>query len=159
MSKDYYSNGKRGSFDGAPIWRPKWWGELGNDAEYREATKPRTAFKAAYYAGGHRMTIDGTPVRVAAYVKDWAPWMKRAIGKTGETKQEAQQLQAQMEILWPSFGREQALIRKSGMATCLVCRKEYYAGNEYDAVACWNCPKPARDGDYTQAQYDEARAA
>ena len=75
----YYSNGKRGSLDGARIWRPKWYGELGNDAEFREATKPRTAFKAKYYEGGHRMMIDGTPIRVAAHVKNWKPSNRAAL--------------------------------------------------------------------------------
>lgn len=134
--RDYYSGGKHGTMDGVPIWRPKWYGELGNDAEFREATKPRTAFKAAYYDGGHRITQDGIPVRLAAYVKDWAPWMKRALGNGVETPKEAKLTEAQMEILFPAYGREQALKRASGMASCLECRKEYYAGED-GAGQCW----------------------
>lgn len=92
----YYANGKRGEMDGVPIWRPKWWGELGNDPEFIEATKPRTAFKAAYYAGGHRMMRGGVPCRVAAQVADWAPWMKRAIAREGlGTRKELAEAKAQ----------------------------------------------------------------
>lgn len=76
----YYSTGKKGSLDGVPVWRPKWWGELGNDAEFREATKPR-GFKGAYYAGGYRLTIDGVPIRLAAHVKGWKPGNKAALCK------------------------------------------------------------------------------
>lgn len=79
MSRDYYSTGKRGTLDGVPIWRPKWFGDLGNDPEFIEATKPRDAYKAAYYAGGYRTVKDGIPCRLAGYVADWAPWMRRAL--------------------------------------------------------------------------------
>lgn len=77
----YYSTGKRGTEGGIPIWHPKWYGELGNDAEFREATKPRTAFKAPYYEGGYRLTIDGVPIRLAPHVKGWKPCNKAALCK------------------------------------------------------------------------------
>jgi hypothetical protein len=99
MTAAYYANGKRGTMDGCPIWRPAWWGTLGNDAEFREATKPRTAFKAAYYKGGHRLTIDGAPCRVAGNVANWAPWMRRALGRGTMTTREENECKAQITIL------------------------------------------------------------
>ena len=136
--KDYYANGKHGTEGGIPIWRPKWYGELGNDAEYREAIKPRTAFKAAYYQGGHRMSVDGIPVRVAAYVKDWSAWMKRAIGSGAESAKEMQERERQMEILFPAYGREKALERAKHMVCCVDCHGEYYARETGDGE-CWHC--------------------
>lgn len=133
-STNYYTGGKRGTFDGAPIWRPKWWGELGNDAEFREATRPRTAFKAEYYDGGYRKIIDGVPVRLASQVADWSPWMKAALGKGTEDRKEGALVEKQAEVLFPAFGREQALKRAEGQATCLRCKEQYYAGDDRD---CW----------------------
>jgi hypothetical protein len=79
---------------------PKWYGELGNDKEYCEAVKPRTAFKSKYYEGGHRMVIDGVPVRVAAHVKSWSPWMKRAIGRGTPSWRDNEETARQMKILF-----------------------------------------------------------
>lgn len=137
--KDYYAGGKRGSEGGVPIWRPKWWGELGNDKEFREATKPRTAFKAAYYEGGHRMTIDGIPVRVAAYVKDWAPWMKRAICSGIENAKEARETERQIAILFPSYVPSW----DEGKASCLACRSVYTADSHGHPGHCWECKRQA----------------
>lgn len=95
----YYANGKRGSEDGIPIWRPKWYGQLGNDAEYREATKPRTAFKAAYYEGGHRLTIGGVPIRLAGHVKDWPARAKSVLGKGTAGYREQKALEVQCRAL------------------------------------------------------------
>lgn len=103
MTKDYYSSGKRAVINGAPCWVPAWWGELGNDAEYREATKPRTAYKTRYYAGGHRIMVDGVPIRVVEHVKTWSPWMKKAIGKGSITPREDLEVKAQTAKLFPSF--------------------------------------------------------
>lgn len=76
----YYTNAKRCTEGGVPIKRPKWWGELGNDPEYLAAVAPRNTFKAAYYEGGHRVTMwDGVPCRVAAIVKTWTPWRRRLL--------------------------------------------------------------------------------
>lgn len=74
----YYSHGKRAWDNGVPVWRPKWWNQLGNDAECREATKPR-GVKLSYYEGGHRMVIGGVPIRVAAHVKGWKPGNRAAL--------------------------------------------------------------------------------
>ena len=106
---DYYKNGKCGQLDGAPIWRPKWWGTLGNDKEFVEATKPRTAFKTAYYEGGHRMVFDGVPIRVAAHVKDWAPWMKRALGK-GTSPNNTWHLKTTCKCATCEYARQMAIL-------------------------------------------------
>lgn len=95
MSKDYYGGGKRGSLDGVPIWWPTWWGQLGNDAEFREATKPRTAFKAPYYDGGHRMVIAGIPTRVAAHVKSWSAANKAKLYKGTQAFREGEEIRVQ----------------------------------------------------------------
>jgi hypothetical protein len=60
-------------------WNGYHW-TMGDDAEFIEATKPR-GFAPAYYEGGFRMVIGGAPIRMAAHVKDWSPWMKRALGR------------------------------------------------------------------------------
>lgn len=75
--KAYYATGQRCMLDGVPIWRPKWWGKLGNDKEFKEATKLR--INPAHYAGWHRMVIDGTPYRVAPHVAKWKPSNKAAL--------------------------------------------------------------------------------
>lgn len=100
MSKSYYASGKRGMEGGVPVWRPAWWDELGNDAEYKEAVRPRTAFKAPYYADGHRMIINGIPTRVSAHVKDWAPWMRRVLYKGSATGKENAELKIQIKMLF-----------------------------------------------------------
>lgn len=100
MSKSYYEGGKRGQLDGVPIWRPSWFGELGNDREFIEATKPRTAFKAAYYDGGHRMVVAGIPVRLSAYVKGWRPATKAMLLKGSQTPKEQEEIKAQLAILF-----------------------------------------------------------
>lgn len=99
MSTSYYSDGKRVSIDGVPCKVPAWWGQLGNDAEYREATKPRTAFKASYYQGGTRLTIGGVPTRLAGYVKDWSPRLKSALGKGTISRKESDDLDRQARAL------------------------------------------------------------
>ena len=98
--ENYYANGKRVTINGAPMIVPKWYGELGNDAEYREATRPRTEFKAAYYEGGHRIMFDGAPMRVAAIVKTWSPWMKRALLRVGCSYAERAQAERQFKQLF-----------------------------------------------------------
>ena len=80
-ARDYYKGGKRVMRDGAPCEVASWVGELGNDKEFIEATRPRTEYKKAYYEGGYRMIFDGVPCRLSAHVKDWAPWMRRALGR------------------------------------------------------------------------------
>ena len=94
----YYSNGKRGTLNDVPIWRPKWYGTLGNDPEFIEATKPRTAFKQAYYDGGFRMIKDGIPCRLAGYVANWAPWMRRALF-CGYTSYHDKEVERQAKLL------------------------------------------------------------
>lgn len=98
--KSYYSDGKRGSEGGIPIWRPKWYGELGNDAEFREATKPRTALKAPYYEGGHRMTIDGVPIRLASHVKGWRAANKAKLCQGAMTSKEQNEVVTQVAKLF-----------------------------------------------------------
>lgn len=96
----WYYGSKTVMLDGAPCVVASFIGELGHDREYYEATKPRTAFKAAYYKGGYRMLRDGIPVRMAAYVADWAPWMRRALLRGSETHKENLELKKQMKILF-----------------------------------------------------------
>lgn len=95
----YYSNGKKGSLDGAPIWRPKWYGELGNDAEYREAVKPRPP-KMGYYQDGVRRVIGGVPVRLAGHVKEWPARAVSALGKGSPTWKEQAELERQAAVLF-----------------------------------------------------------
>lgn len=76
--KEYYAQGKRGTLDGVPMLRPKWWGKLGNDKEFREATRER--YNAAHYPEGTiRIVRDGIPYRFAAHVAKWKPGNKAAL--------------------------------------------------------------------------------
>ncbi len=139
MRNDYYSNGKRGMEGGVPVWRPSWWNELGNDKEFIEATRPRTSFKQSYYENGHRMIVDGIPVRVAAYVKGWAPWMKRALFKGTGGSKEAAEIEAQLPRLFPSYVPKNA----RGVACCIVHKNEYRADSD-----CYQCKADARQASY-----------
>lgn len=99
MSKSsYYNGGKRVTIDGVPTKVAAWYGELGNDAEYREAIKPRE-FKGAYYAGGYRRIIGGVPIRLAAQVKDWPERLKSALGKGTAARREHDELRRQARAL------------------------------------------------------------
>lgn len=76
--KDYYATGKRVVIDGVPTWKPKWWGKLGNDKEFREATRKR--YNTAHYPEGTiRIVRNGIPYRFAAHVAKWKPGNKAAL--------------------------------------------------------------------------------
>jgi hypothetical protein len=47
--------------------------------ELTEALRPRDDFKAAYYAGGLRVKLDGAPMRVAGHVAKWSTRSKQKI--------------------------------------------------------------------------------
>lgn len=97
----YYKNGKHGTEGGIPIWRPKWYGELGNDAEYRDAIKPRE-FKGAYYQGGLRLILGGVPTRVAPVVKRFKAGNKAALYRGSATRKETEAVEAEAKILLSS---------------------------------------------------------
>lgn len=100
MKSNYYSGGNRAVIDGVPTKVASWVGELGNDAEYREAIKPRE-HKGAYYQGGLRLILGGIPTRLSANVKGWKAGNKAALYKGSQTAQEAAALKAQVAILFP----------------------------------------------------------
>lgn len=106
----YWKHGRKTiQRDGAPCVVYNWYED---DAEYLEAIKPRDTFKAAYYENGYRMVIDGTPIKLAAHVRDWSRWMKAALCKGTVSKQELCEASIQMAALcgdksyncrdWPS---------------------------------------------------------
>lgn len=51
----------------------------GEGPELTEALRPRDDFKAAYYAGGVRIKLDGAPMRVAGHVAKWSTRSKAKI--------------------------------------------------------------------------------
>ena len=102
MSANYYDGGKRVMRDGAPCKVASWVGELGNDKEFIEATRPRTEYKKAYYEGGYRMIFDGVPCRMSAHVADWAPWMRRALNRGADNRKDAAETERQWFILCPA---------------------------------------------------------
>ncbi len=128
----YYKGGKKLIIDGVPCKVASWVGELGNDREFLEATRPRSGqYKKAYYDGGLRVIVDGIPCRVSAHVKEWSRWMKAALLKgTRSTEKEAQEIEAQMEILFPAYVPR----RVHGVACCTCCKGEYDARNN---GKCW----------------------
>lgn len=83
----YYGAGfKRVEINGAPCRVPEWFGEVGKGPELTEAERPR-GFKAAYYVGGHRMVIEGAPVRMAEHVKKWKAANKAGVYKSVSIKE------------------------------------------------------------------------
>ena len=96
MAKYYYDGGKRVTIDGIPIKVPKWYGQLGNDKEFREATRAR-AFSPAYYEGGLRLMLGGIPTRVVPHVKGWRS--KAVLYHGSATYKEQQELERQAAAL------------------------------------------------------------
>lgn len=95
----YYTGHKRILIGNVPCRVAPWVGELGNDAEYQEAVRPRDTFKAAYYTGGYRITKDGIPCRLAAYVADWSPRMKSTLLKGTAKRRESDEITRQAKAL------------------------------------------------------------
>jgi hypothetical protein len=145
--RSYYAGGKKGSLDGVPIWRPKWYGELGNDAEYRDAIKPR-GFKASYYDGGHRLTIGGVPIRLAGHVKDWPARAKRALGKGSETYKEARAIEEQWAQMCPTF----VPAHLEGSASCVAHHNDYNAKFSGEYGGCWECEREQRQARFEAEQ-------
>lgn len=134
---NYYTGGKRISFDGVPCKVPTWYGQLGNDAEYREATKPRDTFKAGYYEGGHRLTIGGVPTRLAGHVKDWPTRLRSVLGKGTAARKEQDELKRQARALGLTAPPEM-LGWDAGDFSCPHCRRlfNFHRGNAYDFHGC-----------------------
>lgn len=67
QTKAYYEGGKRVSIGGVPQKMASWYGELGNDPEYR-ASRVRITPQSVkrYYATGIRRVINGVPYRLAS---------------------------------------------------------------------------------------------
>lgn len=59
----------------------------------------KQSYKRAYYKGGHRMVIDGVPIRVAAHVKTWSARARACLGKGTAGWKEQQELDRQARAL------------------------------------------------------------
>jgi hypothetical protein len=134
MSKDYYKGGKRVSIDGVPCKVASWVGQLGNDKEFREATKPR-GVSPAYYEGGYRLVLGGIPTRLAPHVKGWKAANKAKLYQGSADSKEQREVEDQATILFPSFVGS----RHEGIACCVVHRDEYRADHHGHAGDCWKC--------------------
>lgn len=87
---------------------------------------PSSSYFKPYYDGGHRMVIDGVPIRVAAHVADWTARARGMLGRGSQTAKEAAAIEAQMPKLFPGY----VPAKMRGAASCTHCKAEYHAGKD-----------------------------